>query len=395
MTAATDRRIRVDGLWKKYRRGERADSLRDLLAGLGRAALRRTPSDQLANEEFWALKDVSFTVAPGEVMGVIGPNGSGKSTLLKLLTGILEPDRGEIAIRGRIGALIELAAGFHPDLTGRENVFLQGAVMGMTRAEIELRYEEIVEFAGIEDFVDTPIKRYSSGMNARLGFAIAAQMDPDVLLVDEVLSVGDYEFQRKAEERLREVVAREIPVVIVSHRMDSIAKLCDHAILLSEGGVAFAGSAAECVAAYVDGRHLSQEREEASPVSLTSIRSSEAGPFASGDRLELVVEGVVRRPADSVVVALRLWGVPGEELLFVTHNEACEIALPDQGPFAVEIDVQLNIGRGVYRLQPCVLGLRPYHEWIRGESIVVEVHDSRTAFGTVSLDPRMRLRSDG
>ena len=377
--------ITVEGVWKRYQRGERADTLRELV---GRSLRRNGGDRERGRESFWALKDVSFQVRPGEVLGVIGANGAGKSTLLKILTGILEPERGSVSVQGRVGAVIELAAGFHPDLTGRENVFLQGAVMGMTRAEIERKYEEIIDFAEVGDFVDTPIKRYSSGMTARLGFSIAAHMDPDVLLVDEVLSVGDFAFQRKAEARLREVVSRDIPVVIVSHRMDRITKLCDQAILLAEGAVVQAGSAEACVSAYIDGRHLAASPTE-SPIVLRSVESDVDEAVPSGTRVRVVVKGRVRDGTAGAVVGLRLWGVPDEELLFVTHNEVCHAPLPTSGSFTLEMDVALHLGPGVYRLQPCVLGLDPYTEWMRGDSVVVEVLGSRTIVGRVGLDPRM------
>jgi lipopolysaccharide transport system ATP-binding protein len=185
--------IVFDRVWKKYRRGERHDSLRDLLPAAVLRLLRpRRQASELQTEEFWALKDVSFEVGPGEALGIIGPNGAGKSTVLKLLTRILKPTLGACRVTGRVGALIEVAAGFHPDLTGRENIYLQGAILGMKRGEIARKLDEIVAFSGIEDFIDTPVKRYSSGMNARLGFSIAAHVDPEVLLIDEVLAVGDF-----------------------------------------------------------------------------------------------------------------------------------------------------------------------------------------------------------
>src|SRR5262245_43166527 len=199
----SDRPVVFERVWKKFQRGERHDSLRDLVPALARRVLgRRRPAQELEHREFWALRDVSLEVKPGEALGIIGPNGAGKSTALKVLTRILKPTRGVCEVRGRVGALIEVAAGFHPDLTGRENVFLQGVIMGMRRAEIARKLDEIVDFAGLQHTLDTPVKRYSSGMNARLGFAIAAHLEPDVLLVDEVLAVGDMAFQQKCFDRL-------------------------------------------------------------------------------------------------------------------------------------------------------------------------------------------------
>jgi lipopolysaccharide transport system ATP-binding protein len=242
--------VTFDAVWKKFRRGERHDSLRDLIPSLARRALGRVPTDALGGEEFWAVRDVSFTVCEGEALGIIGPNGAGKSTVLKLLTRILKPTRGRCEVRGRAGALIEVAAGFHPDLTGRENLFLQGALMGMKQAEIARKFDEIVEFAGIGEFIDTPVKRYSSGMNARLGFAIAAHLDPDVLIIDEVLSVGDARFQERCLDRMRALRARGIPLVFVSHNLLAVLELCTRALLIDRGQVRFDGSPAGAIQEY-------------------------------------------------------------------------------------------------------------------------------------------------
>jgi lipopolysaccharide transport system ATP-binding protein len=240
-----------DHVWKKFRRGERHDSLRDLIPATAKRLLgRRQPNSELSGEEFWATRDVSFEVRQGDALGIIGPNGAGKSTILKLLSRILKPTQGRCEVRGRAGALIEVAAGFHPDLTGRENVFLQGAIMGMKRAEISRKFDEIVEFAGISDFIDTQVKRYSSGMNARLGFAIAAHLDPDVLLIDEVLSVGDAAFQDKCVERMRTLVRRGTPLVFISHNLPAVLDLCTRAIVIDHGTVRFNGTPAEAIQQY-------------------------------------------------------------------------------------------------------------------------------------------------
>src|SRR6185312_6546182 len=194
-----------------------------------------------------ALSDVSFTVDPGQALGIIGPNGAGKSTILKVLSRILRPTLGSYVVRGRIGSLIEVAAGFHPDLTGRENIFLLGAIMGMSSVQVRQKMDAIIAFSEIEDFIDTPVKRYSSGMNARLGFSIAAHLDPDVLIIDEVLAVGDYAFQRKAFGHIRTLARSGMPVVVVSHQLDRVAELCTHALLFARGKAVLSGTPTEVI----------------------------------------------------------------------------------------------------------------------------------------------------
>src|SRR5437762_9911988 len=239
-----------EGIWKKFRRGERLDSLRDLVPALARGLARRRRPLDLAEQEFWAVRDVSFEVGPGEALGIIGPNGAGKSTILKLLTKILRPTRGRIEMRGRVGALIEVAAGFHPDLTGRENVYLQGAIMGMKPAEIQQQFDRIVDFAGIGEFIDTPVKRYSSGMNARLGFAIASHLNPDVLVIDEVLAVGDMAFQQRCIERMEAFKRSGVAIVFVSHNLQAVASLCDEAVFMA-GELKARGRPDDVIRAYV------------------------------------------------------------------------------------------------------------------------------------------------
>ncbi|HOX59479.1 MAG TPA: ABC transporter ATP-binding protein [Candidatus Paceibacterota bacterium] len=230
--------ISVRNLGKKYRLGATLspDTLRDHImhaAGrlMGRGAGRRTP------EDVWALKDVSFEVKQGEVLGVIGPNGSGKSTLLKILTRITEPTEGEVHIRGRVGSLLEVGTGFHPELSGRENIYMNGAILGMTRAEINAKFDEIVDFSGVEKFLDTPVKRYSSGMRVRLGFAVAAHLEPEILLIDEVLAVGDVSFQRKCLGKMDQVARAGRTVVFVTHNMDAVIGLCSAVRVLTVGQV--------------------------------------------------------------------------------------------------------------------------------------------------------------
>src|SRR5205814_130693 len=213
------------------------------------ARLRRTGKS--TSETFWALKDVSFEIEKGEVVGIIGPNGAGKSTLLKILTRITKPTSGAADIYGRVGALLEVGTGFHPDLTGRENVFMNGAILGMSRTEIKSKFDEIVAFAEIEKFLDTPVKRYSSGMYVRLAFAVAAHLEPEILLVDEVLAVGDAEFQRRCLGRMEDFGRSGRTVLFVSHNMQALARLCERTILLSYGAIERDGRSPDVVAHYL------------------------------------------------------------------------------------------------------------------------------------------------
>src|SRR5579862_3289857 len=198
--------LQMEHVYKKFRKGEVYNSLRDLLPALTGRMFGQQEISQGDRREFWALQDVSFEVKRGEAFGIVGHNGAGKSTALKILSRIMKPTKGHMVVNGRLSALIEVAAGFHPDLTGRENIFLNGTILGMTKREISSKLDQIIAFSGIEEFIDTPVKRYSSGMFARLGFSVAAHVDPEVLIVDEVLSVGDYAFQQRCMDRIRSVI---------------------------------------------------------------------------------------------------------------------------------------------------------------------------------------------
>ena len=239
----TDLAIRVEHLGKRYRIGERERyrALRDTLADAVKAPLRRLRSPRsprVVDNTIWALRDVSLEVAPGEVLGVIGHNGAGKSTLLKILSRITEPTEGRAEVRGRVGSLLEVGTGFHPELTGRENIYLNGAILGMKRSEITRRFDEMVAFAGVERFIDTPVKRYSSGMYLRLAFAVAAHLEPEILLVDEVLAVGDAAFQKKCLGRMSDVAREGRTVLFVSHNLPSIENLCQRVVVVDGGRIA-------------------------------------------------------------------------------------------------------------------------------------------------------------
>lgn len=237
----------------------RSDSLREAVSGSLRALGRRlTPGGRdprgpaLETEEFWALREVSFEIHSGEKVGIIGRNGAGKSTLLKILSRILEPSSGRIRIRGRVASLLEVGTGFHPELTGRENIYFNGALLGMSKAEIHRKFDAIADFAEVEKFLDTPVKHYSSGMYVRLGFAVAAHLDPEILIVDEILAVGDLRFQRKCLGRMEQIGREGRTVLFVSHNMNSIVQLMDRSLLLDQGRLVLDASPAECVDYYLE-----------------------------------------------------------------------------------------------------------------------------------------------
>ena len=248
--------IKVEDISKKFRINPRErssiryETLRESLGKMVRAPFTRNRNNRNRDDTIWALKDVNFEVLPGEVMGIIGANGAGKSTLLKVLSRIIEPTTGRVELYGRVASLLEVGTGFHPDLSGRENVYLNGAILGMKRREIDERFDEIVAFAEVERFIDTAVKHYSSGMYLRLAFAVAAHLDPEILIVDEVLSVGDASFQKKCLGKMDDVTRSGRTVLFVSHGLAMVTQLCRHAILFKGGRIAKTGPAAEVVAHY-------------------------------------------------------------------------------------------------------------------------------------------------
>jgi lipopolysaccharide transport system ATP-binding protein len=279
--------IRAEGLGKRYRIGEfnaGYETLRDSLGHAARRALRL--EHRPSYENIWALQDVSFEVRQGEVVGFIGRNGAGKSTLLKVLTRITPPTRGRAEIRGRVGSILEVGTGFHPELTGRENIYLNGAILGMGRREITSKLSQIIEFSGVEKFIDTPVKRYSTGMYVRLAFAVAAHLDPEVLIIDEVLAVGDYDFQQRCMGRIEDIRNSGRTVIFVSHDLQAVSRLCERAFWLESGCVVMVGSSEDVVGAYVQaqsgvGAERTWSELDAAPggdiVRLTSARVVDEG----------------------------------------------------------------------------------------------------------------------
>jgi len=341
-TAARPWAIKVEGLTKRYRLGVFDSNLRQSIAGMGKSLVRSlTGSGKAASaaSEFWALRGVSFEIPRGEIVGLIGHNGAGKSTLLKILARITEPSEGTVQFVGKVGSLLEVGTGFHPELSGRDNVFLNGAILGMSHAEVARHFDRIVEFAGVEQFIDTPVKRYSSGMYMRLAFAVAAHLESDILLVDEVLAVGDGEFQKKCLQRISEMARDGRTVVFVSHNLAAVQALCPRAILLDKGLVLADGPTRDVLQTYLHrGRDGPMSRCEWGPAEAPAngvfrlraarVESAEGDPLAPVDitkpfRITIEYE---RLKSGAGSVAIRLIDETGV-LVFDLSNST-----PDTGP---------------------------------------------------------------
>ena len=387
----SDRPVVVfDSVWKKFSRGERHDSLRDLLPDIARRLLGRRPPGDLADQEFWALRDVGFDVRPGEALGIIGPNGAGKSTALKLLTRILKPTRGHCAVRGRVGALIEVAAGFHPDLTGRENIFLQGAIMGMTRTEIAERFDEIVAFAGVSDFIDTPVKRYSSGMNARLGFSIAAHLRPDVLIIDEILAVGDMAFQERCVRRMTEFKRLGIGIVFVTHNLQAVAELCDRALFLC-GGVVASGATDDVLQQYVQSSERAAETAggdvSVADAQLIDANGSQVDAVSPGTPLRLQVVLHSRVSTSGLTFGFLVHRSTDNLLVYDGHTSGSTIAvnrLTPGEPVTLEFAFRPHLARGHYKVSCSVFHNGTQHFLLPKTVVGAFAVDERTTYAGIA-----------
>lgn len=341
--------IRAEGLGKKYVIGhnsaEKYTTLRDVLARQARG-VARSFGDLLKGraavagdivEDFWALRGVDFDIHRGDVVGVIGRNGAGKSTLLKILSRITEPTEGRVTIRGRVASLLEVGTGFHPELTGRENVYLNGAILGMTRGEIRRKFDEIVAFAEIERFLDTPVKRYSSGMYVRLAFAVAAHLEPEILIVDEVLAVGDAEFQKKCLGKMKDVSGNGRTVLFVSHNVGAVQRLCNTSILLKEGKLDFAGTVEDGIARYIGEKIASR---------MVRHRAETSTPYLVEARIDLLVNesDVIKRR----IVVTSLVSSRSEQMvnfdLRITDALGAPVAFATMGNHTREERVSLRAG---------------------------------------------------
>jgi lipopolysaccharide transport system ATP-binding protein len=351
-TALTGERVA-----KVYQLGTSYDTLGRTLTG----AVMRSVRDGIARrrpQELWALDDVSFRIAEGEVVGIIGRNGAGKSTLLKLLSRLTEPTRGRITVEGKVGSLLEIGTGFHPELTGRENIFLNGTILGMTRADVARRFDEIVEFAEIDRFLDTPVKRYSSGMYVRLAFAVAAHLEPEILIVDEVLAVGDVAFQRKCLGRMGEVAQEGRTVLFVSHNLAAIKSLCTRAMLLQDGKLVADGEVEETVTKYLDltwpltsdgsipasDARIGSGQARVQKVRITNTAGEQVERVYLGQPFRLVAQYEVSERLKDVVIEIGLSTPDGIRIATVLSSDDAGPALqlrPGVQEITVELDVTL------------------------------------------------------
>jgi lipopolysaccharide transport system ATP-binding protein len=410
----SDTVISVENVSKRYLVGHQSagrhsyTALRDVLARnareFGRKAVDMMKGRQVVEgdevEEFWALKNVNFEVKQGEVLGIIGRNGAGKSTLLKILSRITEPTEGRIVLNGRVASLLEVGTGFHPELTGRENIFLNGAILGMTRREIRKKFDEIVEFAEVERFLDTPVKRYSSGMYVRLAFAVAAHLEPEILIIDEVLAVGDAEFQKKCLGKMSEVAGGGRTVLFVSHNMGAVRALCSRAIVMAKGQVIASGPAGHAIEAYLqastshptDGAEWRWEESNApgnddlkvASVALTRSNGQPAFDVNADEAIQLHVQYEQRKLIRGVRISMQLVTQLGE-VAFTTSDHSSRISetsLPGVYVSTCRIpDRLLNVGRYTIRLSIDVPGAYVVQDWVDiGSFIVVGHHNGGSTF---------------
>ena len=397
--------IEFDHVSKCYKLGKGLPSLREALSGMFQASPAKL---------HWAVKDVSFALKAGEAMGIIGPNGAGKTTILKLLSKVSFPTSGEIRVKGRMSALIELGAGFHPDLTGRENVYLNGAILGMRREEIRDRFDRIVDFAGIGKFLDTPVKRYSSGMYARLGFAIAAHVDPEVLLVDEVLAVGDYAFQQKCHARMAELRRNGTSLILVAHNLEAIRQVCDRGMVMYRGENVYQGSAAEAVITYSDIlRKAARESQVEAPsegglsgrvmtfdaeiqkVTLVDEQRQPVSVVRSGNEVTVCVDVLFHKAAQSPIFSFTV-RTPDGRVIYDTTTRWQNLETPDYAAgeqCRVEFVVQMALLDGEYEIGVDVAATDFSHYYDRLErALSFWVQSGSAAQGLVDLQAAITIK---
>jgi lipopolysaccharide transport system ATP-binding protein len=388
MSRGTDIAVRAEGVGKRYRLGQLETGYK-LLSETLAERIRNPGARRAGRKDFWALQDIDFEVERGETFGIIGHNGAGKSTLLKMLARVTPPTSGEIRLLGRVGALLEVGTGFHAELTGRENIYLNGAVLGMRRAEIARRFDEIVEFAEVEQFIDTPVKRYSSGMYLRLAFSVAAHLEPEVLIVDEVLSVGDISFQEKCLGRMERVAGEGRTVLFVSHNLTAVQTLCPRSMLLSHGRKVMEGRTSDVINEYVSGvrRHTSidlaqrTDRDGSGRFRFTGISfESDGGPTdvpSTGDDLDIVLsyESSDGSPVRNAGFAIGVYSVLGALVLQLQSDVtgAAYDSIPPKGELRCRIP-RLPLPGGSYVLNLMGTSGGAPADWIQraGELTIAE-----------------------
>lgn len=376
----SDVALQMEHVYKMFRKGEVFNSLRDLIPALTGRMFNRQELNRADRREFWALQDLSFEVRRGEAFGIVGHNGAGKSTALKILSRIMKPTKGRIVVNGRLSALIEVTAGFHQDLTGRENIFLHGTIMGMNKREIKSKLDQIIAFSGLEEFIDTPVKRYSSGMYARLGFSVAAHVNPDVMIVDEVLSVGDYVFQQRCVQRMKEIIRGGSAVVFVSHNLKSVAEFCRNCVLLEHGRAIVQGEADTVIADYMRRQTIARQANQSSDVQITKVtvrnREGECLRFESGQQGWVDIELCARKPCRKLSVSLYLSNSEGE-LIFNASLARLGYADFDLNPgqvFRCTFELQLNLAVGTFHVGSLVYRYdneTEHDRWLQAATIFV------------------------
>jgi len=391
----SDIALQMDHVYKKFRKGEIFDSLRDLIPALSGRIFRQQEISGNDSREFWALYDVSFEVRRGEAFGIVGHNGAGKSTALKILSRIMKPTKGQMIVNGRLSALIEVTAGFHQDLTGRENIFLNGTILGMSKREIASKLDQIIAFSGLESFIDTPVKRYSSGMYARLGFSVAAHVDPEVLIVDEVLSVGDYVFQQRCMERMRSVINSGTTVLFVSHNLKAVTELCQRAMLLDHGKAVMIGPTDSVVRRYLnDALKPNVEENKALYISAVRVRdrSGEQSKFESGQTAWVDVEVTALQPVESLAIVL--WFADETQyIIFDTSTERLgrtPFSLQAGESYRSTFELSLNMAHGTFHVCAAVYRYDVQKEYDRkAPAATVFVGSNMAVRGAVNCFPKI------
>ena len=411
--------IKIEHLWKEYRLGSISHGTlgHDLQSWWAKARGKEDPNSklpmspnqacQIEGDQFWALRDISLEVEQGDTLGIIGRNGSGKSTLLKLLSRVTAPTRGEIKINGRIASLLEVGTGFHPELTGKENVFLNGAILGMSKQEIRSKLEEIIEFSEVGEFVDTPVKRYSSGMYVRLAFSVAAHLEPEILIVDEVLAVGDAAFKKKCLRKMKEVSIEGRTILFVSHTMEAVEKLCDTAIWLEHGLLQKQGTSSEVIDEYLT-TIISESKDvtlvggtgEATVRSIRMVdenhRSIETVKVGQQVRLQVEVKAVaaIERLVFGYAIRNKLGHV-----MYGTNTHLKELPLYDVQPgdrYCFDIAFPVNLGPGMYSIDTALTKGKTHrekkYEWCEGSFFFNVMNIGKQHFvGCAWIDPQIHV----